>query len=392
MTNFDELCRTLEIVARPSSEENLDKLIHWCKTNISTDSHYAGDLNARFGFYQKLTSKFLEKLQPNLQRDRLTTPLQALNNMTPLRWMVDLGFDVCLKALAPTREQINTRVDGLTLLQLAAIRGHLHTLEALLTLGADPKEPITKGLPILISTLMLPISHDEQMVSNKEGIYRILSQYTDDINIIRNESEDNILHIMATFGYTTLVQETLGRSIALVSTPNNFMHYPVHAAILNAQRDCAKCLIAVEGIEKLTDAKERNALHYAARYGDREMVEICIQSPIAIDSVDNRHQTPLILASRAQNIDAVIALVASGANVNARDDRQRTALHYAVEANDVNSVNVLLSCKAIEVNASDDDGQTPLDLIQANTGDGDEINVLLMKKEAAHGTRPVRSV
>ena len=93
--------------------------------------------------------------------------------------------------------------------------------------------------------------------------------------------------------------------------------------------------------------KGRNALHYAAKYGDQDMVQICVKSTIGINSVDKRLQTPLILATRANNTEAMKTLLAAGADVNLRDDIHRTALHYAVEENNINMVKILLSAEGI---------------------------------------------
>lgn len=394
MTKFDELCKTLGMDVLSASDENLAKLMDWCKKTISTDCHFEGEFEARFDAYKTLISKFLENIKPNVQAAHLTVPVPALNNMTPLQAIVNLGLDVYLKKLnpTPTPKQINVKVNDCSLLQLAAVRGHLHTTEVLLTLGANPEEKMTKGIPILFSALMLPMDHDEEMIRNKESIYRILSQDIKDSLTQRNESGDTLLHMMAVYGYAKLIQDILPKAKVLASTPNHLTHYPIHAAVLNAQHECAKCLIAVEGVEHLTDAKGRNALHYAAKYGDKEMVQICMNSPIAIDSVDERDQTPLILAILALNIEAVRVLLDSGAQINMTDNVHRTALHYAVEANDVDMVKLLLSSKDIDVNMSDENAQNPLDLIQTGTPEGDEISELLVKKNAVHGRRPMNSI
>ena len=386
MTLFDAIYKLLDGDSSPTAAENLDKLIHWCEATISTDLHFEGELQARFDFYHDLALGFLETLQPNVNPAHLTTPLPALNNMTPLEFIVDLGLDIYLKALDPKSEQINTKVDGLTLLQLAAARGNLHTTKALLVLGANPEEHITKGQSILFCALMLPIDHDEYMRKNKQSIYHLLRPYSPNILTERNESGDNLLHSMAVYGYTNLVQEILANVPALASIPNNSTHYPIHAAILNAQHDCAKYLISVEKVGQLVDVKGRNALHYAAKYGDQDMVQICVKSTIGINSVDKRLQTPLILATRANNTEAMKTLLAAGADVNLRDDIHRTALHYAVEENNINMVKILLSAEGIEVNIPDDYSQNPLDLIQEKTPEGEVISGLLTIKDAVHGT------
>ena len=59
-TKFDDLCKKMGINSSPTSAEDLDKLINWCETTVSTDLHFEGSLEERFSSYQDLASGFLE--------------------------------------------------------------------------------------------------------------------------------------------------------------------------------------------------------------------------------------------------------------------------------------------------------------------------------------------
>ena len=302
--------------------------------------------------------------------------------MTPLQLAVDVGLNVYLRALEPTPAQINSKINGITLLHLAAARGNLHTTETLLSLGANPLEKSTKGEPLLSTTLMLPINHDEQMIKNKQEIYSFLSSLAKSLLQEKNESGDTILHTMAVYGYKELIQETLNHSAELASVPNNSIRYPIHAAILNGQHECAKMLAAVPGVDRLIDSKGRSALHYAAKYEDASMVTICLHSAISKNSVDKRQQTALMLAVIAKNSSAVEELIDSGVQVNMTDDVNRSALHYAVEFSDIVSLKLLLASPDINVNIRDNDSHHPLDLIQEGAPKSDKIRELLLSKGA----------
>lgn len=381
MTKFNELCKKLDIAPSHPKDEDVDKLRQWCEMNISTDIHFSGDVLDCFNSYQNLATEFLDKIQPNVQSHNLTKSLSFFNGMTPLQLVADKGLNVYLNKLQPSHEQINTCVNkAVTLLHVAAVHGNLHTTEDLLSLGADPGGKNTKSGSILFSTLILPIDHDEHMIKNKQEIYILLSKFSKDILKERNESGDNILHIMSIYGYDELVKELLSQSEELAFISNNLGHYPIHSAILNGQDECVQRLMSVPNVPKLTDAKGRNALHYAAKYGNKNMLEICSKYTTLIDSTDKREQTPLILAVIANNIVTVKELINFGAAVNNTDDIHRSALHYAVESNNVDIVNLLLSSKDIDVNIYDNDSKTPLDLLQISTPENDKISQFLIKK------------
>lgn len=295
-----------------------------------------------------------------------------------------MGLDSYLKTLKPTAEQMNTKVNSNSLIVLAASEGNAHTTQTLLSLGVNPCEKIIKGPPLLFATLMVPIKHDKQLIKNKAAIYRLLSPY---FNVLeeRNESGDTLLHAMSLSGYEQLVKELLAQAetkeLAFVS--NNSVRYPIHTTILNAQSQCAKLLINIDGVAKLTDAEEHNALHYAALYGSSYMVNICLTKG-SIDATDKRKRTALILAAKANNTDAINELLKCGAEVNSIDDQGRSALHYAIEANNLVGVQELLKNPKIDVNHSDTEYKNPLDVVNKNDPIGTKISQLLHQHGAKH--------
>ena len=382
ITKFDTLCEALRIDGLLPIDEDLAKLIHWCETTVSTDHHFDGNVKERFDAYQDLASGFLERVQPNVSIDHMTSPVVVFDNMTPLQMVVYFGLNVYLQTLKPSSEQINTKVNGITLLHLAAARGNLHTIETLLSLGANPLEKSTSAEPLLFTTLMLPLDHNKQMIKKKQAIYGLLSTLANSLWQEKNESGDTVLHIMSVYGYKTLIKETLDHSIELASVANNTMRYPIHSAVLNGQWECVKVLAVVPGVDILIDAKGRNALHYAAKYGDVNMISSCLHAAISKNAVDKRQQSPLIIAVIAQNPNAVKALIDSGVQINMADDLNRSALHYAVLSNDLDSVKLLLEATDVDVNIRDHDAHHPLDLIQKDAPESDEIRALLLSKGA----------
>lgn len=382
LKNFDELSKALDLKS-PATVDDLKKLKDWFEASVSTEFNCEGDVQECYSFYQTLASNFLEKINPHIQKANLTVTEATLNNWTPLQFIVNAGLDSYLRSLKPTVEQLNTKVNGNSLLLLAVAKGNLHTTECLLSLGINPCEKITKGPPLLFSVLTLPINHDEQMIKNKTLLYKLISPYFATINEQRNQVGDNLLHVMSLFGYDELTEALLAvpETKQLAFIPNNSIHYPIHTAILNRKHQCAKLLLAVDEVSALTDVKERNSLHYAALYGDMEMVKICMPY-CSVDSKDKHQKTPLILAAIAGNSLGVKELQARGANVNAVDDEKRSALHYAVESNNKKVVSELLQHSDINVNSADIHAHNPLDLVKRDNQIGLEISDLLLEHGA----------
>ena len=70
---------------------------------------------------------------------------------------------------------------------------------------------------------------------------------------------------------------------------------------------------------------------------------------------------PLIRAVQSERMSFIIQLIKGGAEINATNAIGRTALHYAVARDNLPALELLLDNNA-DVNLTDNDGNTPLDL------------------------------
>jgi len=91
-------------------------------------------------------------------------------------------------------------------------------------------------------------------------------------------------------------------------------------------------------------------------------------APLDVDARDDAGCTPLMLAARQGNGDAIAALLAAGANVAAVDDRRQTALHQVGAESEVifkdehTDAFTLLVEAGGSVYALDNDDKSPLDM------------------------------
>ena len=116
-------------------------------------------------------------------------------------------------------------------------------------------------------------------------------------------------------------------------------------------------------------------IHDAADKGDLEKVKALLKSnPNLASSIDvGSGKTPLHYAARSGHKEVVELLLANGANVNAEDEYGDTALYCAANGNK-NLVALLLS-KGAKVNIKDRAGFTPLD--SAAFGNKDVAELLI---------------
>jgi len=129
---------------------------------------------------------------------------------------------------------------------------------------------------------------------------------------------------------------------------------------------CLGVLLACAPV--LGQSPHASALHAAVRQGRVEQVRQLLEAGAAVDAVNKRGQTPLLVAvgdggnqpaQRAARRQIARLLLAAGADVNAANREKMTALHLALARQRGGMVGLLLEAGA-DVNAVDRWGRVPL--------------------------------
>ncbi len=182
----------------------------------------------------------------------------------------------------------------------------------------------------------------------------VLSRYQE----IETEHSKNSLHLAAKLGNLEAVQDLLGKG-----------------ANVNAQNDTGK-----------------TPLHWAAREGHKQVVQALLDKGANVNAEDQDGETSLDLATnqdietllrntakllkvaKSGDIQEVNSLINKGANVNATDQDGKTPLHWAAVKGHEEVVEALLGKHGIDVNLADKNKDTPLHSVLKK--DNIDINVL----------------
>ncbi|WP_265023276.1 ankyrin repeat domain-containing protein [Wolbachia endosymbiont (group A) of Epistrophe grossularia] len=106
----------------------------------------------------------------------------------------------------------------------------------------------------------------------------------------------------------------------------------------------------------------KSSLHLAARLGNLEAVKDLLGKGANVNAQNDTRETPLHVAAKKGHKDVVEALLnVNGINVNAQDKYDSTPLHRAAKEVHKDVVEALLD-KGANVDAEDENGDTPLDL------------------------------
>lgn len=340
--------------------------------------HFAGSVNEQYEQYIELARRYLDEFLPvSEQSDR---PKSELDNLTPVQFAALHGFDHYLSGLEnPSQEVINQQNEyGMRPLHLAAIHGHVHTIEALLSQGANPNLTNNVGQLPIATTLIVPILHEPDLLEKKNKIFELLKARAPGSILHQDDIGDTVIHLMAAHRFNNLLDLTLAENQELAAVRNNFSNYPIHTAILNANLEGAKILFTIKGTATFQGNVNRVPLHYAARYGSKAMVDLCCEQTPDINIRDGEDKTALILAMEAQNIAALDALIMHHANPSLCDYEGQSILHHAVLTEDENLVRWVLKHTSVDLNQKDTNGKTALDL--ANEQGLIEIQKILLDR------------
>jgi len=97
------------------------------------------------------------------------------------------------------------------------------------------------------------------------------------------------------------------------------------------------------------DMSDCALIHFASRYGHKEIVDFLISKGANLEMVDNKQMTPLLYASCYDQIEVMKLLINMKANILAKDSNNMNSLHYASKNGNIAIVELLIS-KNVKIN------------------------------------------
>lgn len=371
---FKELTQHLHLSDKPESQQVI-LLEQWCKDNISRDCDYAGTNEERYDKYSDLARDYLDKFLPSMPAE-YGQIVDNFNHMNTIQYASYCGYDHYLAQL--DKDMVTPVINagnsaGLTPLHLAALRGHFHSVERLLNLGASPKLPNKENQYPLYSALFLPMIYEPELKKKKIAIYELLRSKAPELIIEEDTSGNTVMDLMAANGFESLIADLVEKNHSALFHANNYTRFPIHVAILNHQLDITKELLKAKGMTGVIDSQASTPLHYAVMYTDEPFVAACCDAGSKLEAQDNRGRTALLLAAEVGSLPLVELLIKRGANPLASDSLGYTLLHYAVLSDNPGLVNWILEHIPIDVNAKDREGHTAFFYLDNNDGPIKEI-------------------
>eukprot|EP00117_Sycon_ciliatum_P021223 scpid19736/ scgid18665/ Transient receptor potential cation channel subfamily A member 1 homolog len=236
--------------------------------------------------------------------------LAALNGHTEV-------VGLCLETL----DNINVQNShGSTALHLASLNGHLDTVKLLCERGAN--------IQMADNDLMTAL-HRATMFDRQDIVAYLL------------EKDKDLLQVRDKDGYT-----------------------PVLVAAARGYYQLIGVFHSHQGSVREKDSREATCLHLAVQNGNMKCVKRLLElsGRELINEVDRDEASPLHFAAQSGSVMLCELLVNNGADLTVKDEHERLALHWAARNGHMDASTYLVAKAPTYVNASDDQGRTPLHL------------------------------
>ncbi len=257
----------------------------------------------------------------------------------------------------------------------AAKNDHMETVKALIYKGADVVNAADEdGLTVLAVAAQKGHTYIVRMLLATPGI---------NVDATNNIHGSTALMFAAQNGHTETVQALIekgayvnavskyGDTVLLIAVVYGYIAF---GAARKGYTEIAKALLAAGANVNSVAEDGTTALMLAVKYGHPEMVQILLATPeINVNAADNEGYTALILAADKGHTETVQILLAAGS-------KDQKALNFqlieAAKNGHMETVKALIDKGADVANAADEDGLTVL-VVAAQKGHTDIVRMLL---------------
>ncbi|OCT72647.1 uncharacterized protein LOC100158387 isoform X2 [Xenopus laevis] len=250
-------------------------------------------------------------------------------------------------------DKVDIKNQGRTALQVASHLGYMEVVKVLLQANANIDLKDDEGDTAL----------HYAAYGNQAGVVRVLLAKGTNAELLNN-AKCTALYIAVNKGFTEVVQ-VLCNPNGAINMQDSFGDTPLHYAITADFRSIIEILTEVPNIDFTVQNNQGfNLLHHSTLKGNvlavRKILERARQ---LVDSKKEDGFTALHLATLNNHQEVVEILIKEGrCDVNLRNNRNQTPLHLAVAQGHISLVHLLVT-EGANVNAEDEDGDTPMHIV-----------------------------
>ncbi|XP_073675049.1 synphilin-1 [Garra rufa] len=163
----------------------------------------------------------------------------------------------------------------------------------------------------------------------REGQISLLPHFAaENLELIRDEDGNNLLHVSAAQGHTDCLQHlTSLMGEDCLNERNTQQLTPAGLAVRNGHLECVRWMVSeTEAIAELSCSREHPSLiHYAARHGQERvllwLLQFMQEQAISLDEADQNGNTAVHVAAQFGHLSCVQTLVEYGSNVTVQNQQ-----------------------------------------------------------------------
>ena len=256
---------------------------------------------------------------------------------------------------------------GQTVLHIAAGKGLIPVLEALLAAHADVSAADERGNNVL----------DEAVLQDHLAGAVLLLRHGADPGRVHPLDGRGALHEACIKGFANLIEPLIAAGADPVQA-DRFGLTPLDLALDYKNGNVVSTLLRLAGANVKLKAAAEAAMESATLRGQTEIAKLLIQSGLAINKPTAGGSTYLNDAALKGKKDLVRLLLDRGADVNARDEKGSAPLDNAALGGDPEVIGILLE-RGARIDSRDTDSQATALMIAASLGRSAAIAVLLQR-------------
>ncbi|KAL8250146.1 hypothetical protein R6Q59_033839 [Mikania micrantha] len=195
-----------------------------------------------------------------------------------------------------------------------------------------------------------------------------------------NQHDDMPLHIASMLGHIDFVNEILAKKPKLSLERDSQRRLPLHMASAKGHVDVVKALVSANPDAcSACDRDGMNPLHLAAVKGHNEVVKELVRAQPHVARALVQEDTILHLCVKHNQLEVLKLLIETMSDhefVNSKDADGNTILHLAVADKQIETINFLVFNTTIEVNASNTNGETSMDILSQGPNDTKDQQII----------------
>ena len=215
---------------------------------------------------------------------------------------------------------------------------------------------------------------------NIEILKKLLSDDPNLVHQFHSKSGKSLLTIAAEEGSIDSVKLVTSSGFNLTLLDKTGIPPILHAAKCG-YNNIVEHLSKLSSIDVTEIAKYENALMYACRFGQRETANLMINLGISLTQRDGSGDDALLVAVKYQCFDITKRLIEKGCSINTKSANGNTALIRCAFDSREDSLDFVLSCDGLEIDAKNFNGETAL--IVATKGGNSVILSKLLQHHAS---------